>query len=73
MLKRAVHIVTIGLYRAEIHRTITVCCFAWVFLAWRTFEKRALRRVIRRKGEEVTGEWGEMHTPYSVIRILKTR
>jgi len=43
------------------------------------FEKRVLRRILRPKGDKVTGEWRKLHyeeltcTPYPILLVTKLR
>jgi hypothetical protein len=76
----------IGIYKTIILPVVLYGCEAWYLTLrdehrLRVFENRVLRRILRLKRDEVTGEWRklhneELHDLYSspnIIRIIKSR
>ena len=59
-------IIKIKIYRTIIFPVVLYGCESWLLTLreerrLRVFESRALRRIFRPKGDEVTGEWRRLH------------
>jgi len=86
LLLPIVYVLEIKIYRTIILPVVLYGCETWSLTLreerrLKVFEKRVLRRIFGPEGDEVTGEWRELHNEElnnlysspSIVRVIKSR